>query len=212
MRRPRSRTANQRRRSGPISLRRRRRRRRCPLDGQAFQGQAVEGEKAKPDIAIPVFGYKNHGIDRRYGLIRTWLVSDAAAHDGAGCARDLWIAATSPRMSGPIPPTERRERTLSEGHRQGQSHPPQAQGHWLPRRTARANAAKSAVRSRRARLRRAEGADETRRPNHWDRPCPDQDRPCKPRLQHEAPARAQGDHCARSRKTNDIRQRSTENQ
>ena len=44
----------------------------------------TEGEKAKPDIAIPVFGYKNHiGIDRRYGLIRTWLVSDAAAHDGA---------------------------------------------------------------------------------------------------------------------------------
>ena len=28
----------------------------------------TEGEKAKPDIAIPVFGYKNHiGIDRRYG-------------------------------------------------------------------------------------------------------------------------------------------------
>ena len=47
--------------------------------------------KAKPnaerrtpaiDIAVPVFGYKNHvGIDRRFGLIRTWVVTDAAAHD-----------------------------------------------------------------------------------------------------------------------------------
>ena len=66
----------------------------------------AEGEKAKPDIAIPVFGYKNHiGIDRRYGLIRTWLVSDAKPTMALGCAR-TWIAATSPRMSGPIPPTE----------------------------------------------------------------------------------------------------------
>jgi IS5 family transposase len=34
-------------------------------------------------IAVPVFGYKNHvGIDRRHGLIRTWTVTHAAAHDG----------------------------------------------------------------------------------------------------------------------------------
>ena len=48
--------------------------------------------KAKPsadgakrvDIAIPMFGYKNHvGIDRRHGLIRTWSATDAARHDGA---------------------------------------------------------------------------------------------------------------------------------
>ena len=32
---------------------------------------------------MPVFGYKSHvGIDRRHGLIRTWTVTHAAAHDG----------------------------------------------------------------------------------------------------------------------------------
>ncbi len=36
------------------------------------------------DLAIPMFGYKNHiGIDRAHGLIRTWDVSAANAHDGA---------------------------------------------------------------------------------------------------------------------------------
>jgi IS5 family transposase len=40
---------------------------------------------AKPvDLAIPMFGYKNHiGIDRTHGLIRTWVASAANAHDGA---------------------------------------------------------------------------------------------------------------------------------
>src|SRR5215203_5534288 len=51
----------------------------------------VKWSKAKPaedgsprmDLAVPAFGYKNHvGIDRRYGLIRTWSVTDAARHDG----------------------------------------------------------------------------------------------------------------------------------
>ncbi|MCB1835602.1 MAG: transposase, partial [Geminicoccaceae bacterium] len=36
------------------------------------------------DIAIPMFGYKNHaGIDRAHGFIRGWTVTSAAAHDGA---------------------------------------------------------------------------------------------------------------------------------
>ena len=52
----------------------------------------VKFSKAKPredgqsqrDLAIPVFGYKNHiSTDKRHGLIRKWTVTDAAAHDGA---------------------------------------------------------------------------------------------------------------------------------
>jgi IS5 family transposase len=36
------------------------------------------------DLAIPMFGCKNHiGIDRAHGLIRTWDASAANAHDGA---------------------------------------------------------------------------------------------------------------------------------
>lgn len=50
-------------------------RKRPPPEGGS-QRQAVE-------IAVPVFGYKSHiGIDRTHGLIRTWTVTHAAAHDG----------------------------------------------------------------------------------------------------------------------------------
>ena len=37
-----------------------------------------------PEIAVPMFGYKNHvGIDREYGFVRRYAVTHAAAHDGA---------------------------------------------------------------------------------------------------------------------------------
>ena len=52
----------------------------------------VKFTKAKPradgtlpavDLAIPAFGYRNHvSIDRRFGLIRKWLSTDAAAYEG----------------------------------------------------------------------------------------------------------------------------------
>src|ERR1051326_4683750 len=52
----------------------------------------VKYTKAKPseeggprlDLAVPAFGYKNYiGIDQRHGLIRRWVVTDAARYDGA---------------------------------------------------------------------------------------------------------------------------------
>jgi IS5 family transposase len=43
-----------------------------------------EGKEHKRDIAVPVFGYKNHAaIDQRHGFIRGWTVTHAAAYDGA---------------------------------------------------------------------------------------------------------------------------------
>lgn len=43
-----------------------------------------DGSKPAVDLAIPAFGYKSHAsTDRRFGLIRTWTVTDAAAFDGA---------------------------------------------------------------------------------------------------------------------------------
>lgn len=40
-------------------------------------------EPNRSELVIPVFGYKNHlGIDRRHGLIRSFIVTDAARHDG----------------------------------------------------------------------------------------------------------------------------------
>ena len=54
-------------------------RKRPPEDGTSRR-QAVE-------IAVPLFGYKSHiGIDRAHGLIRTWTVTHAAAHDGGQLA------------------------------------------------------------------------------------------------------------------------------
>ena len=39
--------------------------------------------RAATEIVVPAFGYKNHvGVDRRFGLIRTFAVTHAAAHDG----------------------------------------------------------------------------------------------------------------------------------
>ena len=43
-----------------------------------------DGKTQQRDIAIPMFGYKNHAaIDRRHGFIRGWTVTAASAHDGA---------------------------------------------------------------------------------------------------------------------------------
>jgi transposase, IS5 family len=39
--------------------------------------------QSRSELVIPVFGYKNHlGIDRRFGFIRSFAVTDAAEHDG----------------------------------------------------------------------------------------------------------------------------------
>jgi IS5 family transposase len=60
------------------------------------------------DLAIPMFGYKNHiGIDRAHGLIRTWDASAANAHDGA---RLPVLVSTDNTASGvwTIPPIARR--------------------------------------------------------------------------------------------------------
>jgi IS5 family transposase len=51
-------------------------RKRPPGNDPVSRHQAIE-------IAVPIYGYKNHvGIDRIHGLIRTWTVTHAAAHDG----------------------------------------------------------------------------------------------------------------------------------
>jgi transposase, IS5 family len=68
-------------------------------------------ERSQSELVIPVFGYKNHlGIDRRHGFIRTFAVTDAAAHDGrqlgqllapGNTARPVW-ADTAYRSAGNV--------------------------------------------------------------------------------------------------------------
>ena len=110
---------------------------------------AADG-KPQIDIAIPAFGYKSHiSIDRRHGIIRRGLVTDAAAHDGArrreglidpnNTASGVW--ADSAYRS------EANEHFLGGLGKVSHIHRKKPKGKPMPRRTARANAAKSAVRA-----------------------------------------------------------------
>jgi transposase, IS5 family len=43
----------------------------------------IDGHKRQPEIAVPMFGYKNHvGVDREHGFLRRFVVTHAAAYDG----------------------------------------------------------------------------------------------------------------------------------
>jgi transposase, IS5 family len=117
----------------------------------------VKYTKAKPlgdgrkqvDLAIPAFGYQNHiSADRQHRLIRKWLVTDAAAHEGsrlgelldpANTASAVW--ADSAYRSKKNEALLRDRMLVSRIHRKK---PPQRP---MPAHMARANAKKSAVRS-----------------------------------------------------------------
>src|SRR5215203_2402488 len=117
----------------------------------------VKFSKAKPsddgspriDLAVPAFGYKNHlGIDRRHGLIRTWAATNAARHDGAqlsnlvskaNTASDVW-ADTAYRSKA-------NEKHLADNGLRSQIHRKKPPGRPMPLNIARANGAKSKVRS-----------------------------------------------------------------
>jgi IS5 family transposase len=117
----------------------------------------VKYTKAKPldngrrqvDLAIPAFGYQNHiGADRRHRLIRRWLVTDAAAHEGSRLGDLLDAGNTSGKVWADSAYRSRRNEALlaermlvSHIHRKKPPHRP------MPVRTARANAVKSAVRA-----------------------------------------------------------------
>ena len=117
------------------------------LDGQIHQGQAERGRAPRVDLAVPASGYKNHlGIDRRHRLIRSWRVTDAARHDGAllpelidpnNTASDVW-ADTAYR-------SQANEKFLAGRLLRSQIHRKKPKGKPMPRRTARANARKSAI-------------------------------------------------------------------
>jgi IS5 family transposase len=118
----------------------------------------VKFSKARPredgapqvDLAVPAFGYKNHvSIDRAHGLIRSWAATHAAAHDGArleavldreNTASDVW-ADTAYRSA-------KNETMLAARGLVSRIHRKKPQGRPMPERMRRANARKSAVRSR----------------------------------------------------------------
>jgi IS5 family transposase len=100
-------------------------------------------------IAAPLFGYKSHlGIDRAHGLIRTWTVTHAAAHEGgqlgalldpANTASGVW-ADTAYRSAANLELLARRGRV---GHLQRKK----PRGRPMPRHVARGNAKRGKVRA-----------------------------------------------------------------
>jgi IS5 family transposase len=114
--------------------------------------------KAKPtpdgkpgiDIAIPSFGYKSSiSICRTFGFIRKGKVTDAARFDGRmlrdvvtrdNTASDVW-ADTAYR-------SQANEKWLKRQGRVSRIHRRKPRGKPMPKRTAKANAAKSKVRAR----------------------------------------------------------------
>jgi IS5 family transposase len=110
-----------------------------------------EGEKAQVDIAIPVFGYKTHvGIDREHGLIRTWLVTDASAHDGARLREGLIDPANtaSPVWADTAYRSLANERFLESLGRVSRVHRKKPKGKSMSEATARANGKKSKIRAK----------------------------------------------------------------
>ena len=112
----------------------------------------VRADGTKPvDIAIPVYGYKSHiSIDRMHGLIRRQTVTDAARHDGARLREGL-IARTNTSRSVWADSAYRsaeNEAWLEAHGMVSRIHRKKPRGRPMPKRTRRANAAKSAVRSK----------------------------------------------------------------
>jgi IS5 family transposase len=101
------------------------------------------------DLAIPMFGDKNHiGIDRAHGLIRTFDASAANAHDGARLPE---LISKQNSGSGVWADTAYRSRKneafLERGMFKSNIHQKRMPRRPMPEHMARANAKRSAVRS-----------------------------------------------------------------
>jgi IS5 family transposase len=117
----------------------------------------VKWSKAKPaddgsprvDLAIPAFGYKNHiGIDRRHGLIRTWVTTNAARHDGAQLPNLTSRANTGSEVFADTAyRSKANEKHLVHSGLVSRIHRKKPKGKPMPANVARANGAKSKVRS-----------------------------------------------------------------
>jgi transposase, IS5 family len=108
------------------------------------------GHNRQPEIAVPVFGYKNHvGIDREHGFLRRYTVTPAAAYDGGqlgavldpdNTASDVW-ADTAYRSAANLALLERRGL-------KPQFQRKKPRGKKMPAHIARGNATRARVRSR----------------------------------------------------------------
>jgi len=116
--------------------------------GRSKRSDASE-MKAGVQIAVPMFGYKNHaGIDRTHGFIRRWTVTHAAAHDSRPFEALLDPDNTASRVWADTAYRSRKNETaMARRGLVSMVHFRKPKGKPLPERHAKANAARSAVRS-----------------------------------------------------------------
>jgi IS5 family transposase len=118
----------------------------------------VKYSKAKPrvdgkpqvELAIPAFGYKNHvSTDRAHGLIRKWMVTDAAAHDGAKLPDQLDKSNTASGVwADTAYRSEKNEFFMEMNGFVSHVHRKKPKGKPMPERTSKANGLKSMIRSK----------------------------------------------------------------
>jgi IS5 family transposase len=118
--------------------------------GRTRQTAPGDRQKHQVDIAVPVFGYKNHvGIDREFGFLRRYTVTHAATHDGGqldavldrdNTASDVW-ADTAYRSAANLNLLDRRGL-------KPQFQRKKPRGKKMPAHIARGNASRARVRSR----------------------------------------------------------------
>ncbi|MCA3561811.1 MAG: transposase [Aestuariivirga sp.] len=109
-----------------------------------------DGSKPPVDIAIPTFGYQNHiAIDRRFGLIRKWQATDAAANEGARLRQGLLDKSNT--ASGVWADSAYRSKAneafMADNGFVSNVHRKKPKGKPMPEPVRRANSAKSKIRS-----------------------------------------------------------------
>jgi IS5 family transposase len=109
-----------------------------------------DGSKPPVDIAIPTFGYQNHiAIDRRFGLIRKWRATDAAAYEGARLRQGLLDKSNT--ASGVWADSAYRSKAneafMADNGFVSNVHRKKPKGKPMPEPVRRANSAKSKIRS-----------------------------------------------------------------
>lgn len=116
---------------------------------KARKAKADDSSKAKVEIAIPVFGYKNHvSIDRAHGFVRKFTVTSAAAHDGSqlGAVLDKTNTASSVWADAAYR-SKANETHLAKNGLRSKIHFRREPGRDLPPSQRKANRARSKVRS-----------------------------------------------------------------
>jgi len=109
-----------------------------------------EGKEHKRDIAVPVFGYKNHAaIDQRHGFIRGWTVTHAAAYDGAQLRNVVKRPSTGSTVwADTAYRSKKNEAWLDRNGFVSDIHQKKPKGRPMSEAMARANGRRSKIRSR----------------------------------------------------------------